>query len=91
MVLAIGQSADASRPHDRAKPPSLRGYTVMVAGSKCPRGSSLVGFAGAYGAEDVGAAAYDRFLYRVTTDAWTDETVLRRDKAPLVMSACLIH
>jgi hypothetical protein len=86
-VLVLDQPVEAAKP----KVPNLRGYVLMVAGSACPAGSDRVGFGGAYGAEDTYDAAVGSFLYEVGFHLWDDEPYLRRNIAPLKMTACQIR
>lgn len=87
LAIALSQPAGAAPK----KVPNLSGYTLIVAGSSCPKGSVLVGKAGGYGAEDGAAATYGEFLYEVTEHPFTDKPTLSRDRSPLPMSACRVR
>lgn len=70
-------------------PPDLSGYTIMIAGNSCPAGSSVVGFGGAYGAEDTLSADFGNYLYQVTDLGFGPR--LTRDRAPFRMTACRVN
>lgn len=87
--LVDGLNADDFAMADGV-PPSLSGWTIMVAGSSCPAGSELVGIGGRYGAEDASAAGFGSFLYRVEYSSLLDDYRLVRDRGALPMSACRV-